>query len=126
MEFIRQEMLGRGMIAPEDLGLFRVTDDVDEAVAEIRRFYRVFHSVRKVGDDVVMRLNHPVPPEMVAAIDERFADILRGPARLEIGPPGAEGDEELPPPRLVLPFTRSRFARLRALIDFVNEAPDPA
>jgi uncharacterized protein (TIGR00730 family) len=124
VEFIRQEMLGRGMIAPEDLGLFRVTDDVDTAVAEIRRFYRVFYSVRKVGDDLVMRLNHPLPPEMVTAIGEQFADILRGPARLEVGPPGAEGDEKIPP-RLVLPFTRFRFARLRALIDFLNTAPGP-
>jgi uncharacterized protein (TIGR00730 family) len=126
VEFVRQEMLGRGMIAPEDLGLFRVTEDVDEAVDEIRRFYRVFHSVRKVGDDLVMRLNQSLPPELVAAIDERFADILSGPARLEVGPSSGAGDEDAPPPRLILPFTRSRFARLRALIDLVNEAPDPA
>jgi uncharacterized protein (TIGR00730 family) len=124
-ELFRDEMLGRGMIFPEDLALFRVTADVDDAVAEILRFYRVYHSLRKVGDVLAMRLRRSIPAEVVAGINERFADILRAPARLEPGPIEGEKDAYPELPRLVLPFTRSRFARLRPLIDYVNEAPPP-
>lgn len=125
LEFVRKEMLTPGMISPEDLGLVRICEDVEDAVAEIQRFYRVFHSMRKVGEVLALRLAHAVPSEMLAAIDEQFADILRGPARLEPGPLPAEGREHPDLPRLVLPFMRSRFARLRPLIDLVNEAPRP-
>ena len=38
-EFIRREMVGRGMVSPNDLELYRVTDDVEQAAAEIERFY---------------------------------------------------------------------------------------
>lgn len=124
-EFVRYEMLEPGMVAEEDLHLFRVTDSVDDAVAEIRRFYRVFHSVRKVGDVLALRLTRRVPEDTVAAIDARFGDVLHGPAQLEPGPLDGEGDDYPDLPRLVLPFTRSRFARLRPLIDLVNAAPPP-
>src|SRR5713101_6445171 len=52
-EFVRGEMMRTGMISPEDLGLYRITDAVDDAVAEIVSFYRVYHSERYVGDRLV-------------------------------------------------------------------------
>ena len=53
-------------------------------------------------------------------LNARFADILDGPAEQTAGPLKAE-NEELPDlPRLILPFNRVSFARLRQLIDFVN------
>jgi predicted Rossmann-fold nucleotide-binding protein len=45
-----EHLLRRGLISPEDMGLFTVTDDIDEAVDEIKTFYRVYHSSRYVGD----------------------------------------------------------------------------
>ena len=58
VEFVREEMLETGMISPEDMGFFRVVDSVDEAAKEIEGFYRVFHSYRYVGDDLVIRLRY--------------------------------------------------------------------
>src|SRR5712691_4043394 len=119
-EFVQEEMAGTGMISPEDMGLFRVVDSVEEAAAEIEGFYRVFHSHRYLGDNLVLRLRRALPPAAVSEISLRFSDILKGPA--EPVPQALEGErgefQELP--RLVLPFNRSGFARLRALIDFVN------
>jgi hypothetical protein len=120
MEFVQEQMAGEGMISPEDVSLFRVTDSVEEAAEEIERFYRVFHSHRYVGDTFAMRLRRPLAPATVAEISLRFSDILKGPAEQVPGPlPGERG--EFPDlPRLVLPFNRSGFSRLRQLIDFVN------
>ena len=56
------------MISPEDLGLFRITDDVDEAVDEIQGFYRVFHSQRYVVDSLVFRLRRPLSAAALAEL----------------------------------------------------------
>jgi uncharacterized protein (TIGR00730 family) len=129
-DLLEREMVSSGMISPEDLSIFRITDDAEDAVAEIERFYRVFHSQRYVGDQLVFRLRRALEPALVAALGERFADILSGPATLVPGPLPAEGTEHAGLPRLVLPFTRTGFGRLRLLIDAINEAdprgPHPA
>ena len=44
--FIRDYLLRRGMIAEDDLSLYRLTCRVDEAVSEILGFFRVYHSMR--------------------------------------------------------------------------------
>ena len=46
--YIEDVLLARRMISPADLTLYKVTDSVDEAVAEITGFYRVYHSMRYV------------------------------------------------------------------------------
>lgn len=118
--FLREEMLGRGTIAADDVGLVRLTDDVDEAVAEILAFYRVYHSQRYVGDSLVLRLRRPLPAAALADVNARFRDILDGPAEQTAGPLKAEHDELPDLPRLVLPFNRSTFSGIRPLIDLVN------
>jgi uncharacterized protein (TIGR00730 family) len=121
-DFIRGEMAPRGMISPADAELVRVTDDLDVAAAEILDFYRVYHSQRYIGDTLVLRLRRALAAAAVADLNARFADILDGPAEQAPGPLKAEHDELPELPRLVLPFNRSSFARLRPLIDFVNRA----
>ena len=120
VEFVREQMVETRMISSEDLNLFRVVDSVEEAAREIEGFYRIFHSHRYLGESLVLRLRRPLPPEAVSEISLRFSDILKGPA--EQAPQALDGErgefQELP--RLVLPFDRSGFARLRTLIDFVN------
>ena len=58
LAFIETNLLAGRMISPDDLSLFRVTDSVDETVAEIAHFYRVFHSMEYVPDRLVFRLRH--------------------------------------------------------------------
>jgi len=120
-ELVEREMAATGMISPDDASIFRMTDGVEEAAGEIERFYRVFHSQRYVGDHLVFRLRKPLPPEGLADLSARFADILEGPVELAPGPLQAEGSEFPELPRLVLPFRRTAFGRLRQLIDQVNQ-----
>ena len=119
-ELLRREMAAKGMIHADDLGIFRVTDDVEAAAGEIEGFYRVYHSQRYVRDSLALRLRRPLPAAVVAEVSARFADILTGPAEQIPGPLAGEGDELPELPRLVLPFNRSGFGRLRRLIDFIN------
>jgi predicted Rossmann-fold nucleotide-binding protein len=61
VEFVQEQMAAPGMISPEDMGLFRVVDSVEEAAAEIEAFYRVFHSYRYLGENLVLRLRRRMP-----------------------------------------------------------------
>ncbi len=44
---------------------------------EIVHFYSVYHSARWVGEQLVLRLNKPLPNETVSGLNTKFADILR-------------------------------------------------
>jgi hypothetical protein len=120
LEFVQEQMVGTGMISPEDMALFRVTDSVEEAAREIEGFYRVFHSHRYVGESLVIRLRSELPAAAVSEISLRFSDILKGPAEQAPHALEAERGEFQELPRLVLPFNRAGFSRLRQLIDFIN------
>jgi len=119
-EFIKSQMQESGMVSPADVGLYRITDDCKQASAEIERFYEVFHSQRYVGPALVLRLRRALPAAAVTEISARFDDILHGPAELAPGPIAGERDEYPELPRLVLPFSRRDFGRLRHLVDVVN------
>ena len=69
-QFVHRGLLDGGMISPEDLSLYRLTDRVDEAVAEILGFFRVYHSMRYVHNKLVLRLQQ-APDEKLLAADQR-------------------------------------------------------
>jgi hypothetical protein len=120
--YVRSALLSRGLIAPEDLSLYRITDRVDEAAGEILTFYRNYHSSRYVGNRLVLRLQRAPAPETVAHLEDEFRDILAeggfsvGPALPEEAEDSALADL----PRLVFAFNRRSFGRLRQLIDALN------
>jgi hypothetical protein len=119
---LRDHLMRYGLISEEDVHLYQITDDPDEAVRWIRRFYRNFHSVRFVRDLLVMRLQHTPSPAAVEALNEDFSDILSG-APFSVQPPTVE---ERPKPehqglaRLAFGFNRRSYGRLRQLIDVLN------
>ena len=122
--YVQEHLLRRRMISPEDLSLYRVTDSVEEAVGEITRFYRAFHSIRYVRDLLVIRLSRPLAPEIVAALAAEFRDIIVAGTIELCSPFPVERDEPatLHLPRIAFRFDRRNFGRLRMLIDAINAA----
>jgi uncharacterized protein (TIGR00730 family) len=121
--WLRSTLVEHGYIAEEDLEFYRIVDSVEEAVREIAGFYRVFHSARIVVDNLVFRLTRPLAASDLAEIQERFDDILKGRLDQVMGPAPQELAEFPELPRLVIPFTRQSYSRLRQLIDFINARP---
>ena len=120
---VREHLLRNELISPEDLGLYHVTDNVDEAVKHIARFYRNFHSTRFVRDLLVVRLKNAPTPTGLAALNEDFADIITG-APFHVIPPTpeeADDDEHLDLNRIAFGFNRRGYGRLRQLIDVLNQ-----
>ncbi len=122
-QFVRRQLLDRGMIGEEDLSLYRLTDRVDEAVEEILNFYRVYHSMRYVRANLVFRLRQPLDEALLTEINDRFRDILVEGRFTQGSPLSEERDETdlVALPRLIFHFDRRSFGRLRQLIDCINQ-----
>jgi hypothetical protein len=123
-DYVERHLLMEDLISPADMRLFKVTDDLDEAIAEITGFYRRYHSSRYVRNQLVIRLSEPLPPGRLESINEEFADIVIGDPIVQTSAlPEEAGEPEIADlPRLVFTFGRRHFGRLRMLIDALNAA----
>ncbi|MEX0936639.1 MAG: TIGR00730 family Rossman fold protein [Pirellulales bacterium] len=121
-EFIVNTLLKQKMISPEDLSLYKLTDDCEEVLAEILNFFRVYHSMRYVRHQLVLRLQEALHPSLLNDINEEFVDILTEGEFTQQGPLKDEKDEPTLAhlSRLTFRFNRRSLGRLRQLIDAIN------
>jgi len=121
-QFLADEVATRGYIQDDDLDLLLVTEDIDEAAAEILGFYRNYHSIRWTGSTLVIRLRAAPTPDELAALNRDFADLAVSGSIAATGPTRAErsDDDNLDLARLTIQFDFTRYGRLRALIDALN------
>jgi len=120
--FVREDLLDRGYISPQDLALYKVTDSVEEAVREVATFYKVYHSMRYVRGDLVLRLQKRISDSTVDRINIEFKDISGGGPFVQTDMLPQEANEPALAhfPRLKFRFDRHQHGRLRQLIDFLN------
>ncbi len=130
-EYIQKELIPRGLINPEDRQLYTITDDLQVGCEAIAGFYRVYHSSRYVGDQLVMRLNHDLTADQVETLNQTFHDILLS-GRIEKStmlPGEAEHQQPQPQqvmdqteqlPRLVFHFNQRDLGRLYQMISAIN------
>ena len=121
-QFVEEHLSRLNLISDSDFSLFKVTDDVDEAVEEVTRFYSNFHSYRYVGDKLVIRMQRELKERQMNMLRKKFSDILKSGEFKQSGPLAAEEDEPQLDglPRLVFRHRRRDFGRLRELIDAIN------
>src|SRR5690242_16674244 len=119
---VREHLLRDQLISPDDLNLYQITDDADQAVKIITRFYRNFQSSRFVKDLFVIRLKHAPSESAIEAMNEDFADIMTGPKikAIEATPEERADEEMIDYPRIAFGFNRRDYGRLRQLIDVLN------
>lgn len=119
---VREHLLRNQLISPEDLNLYQMTDSAEEAVRIITRFYRNYHSMRFVRDQLVIRLRHEPSPSALEALNEDFGDLAaRGSIRVSQALREEDEDTEAQGlPRLTLAFNRRDYSRLREMIDVLN------
>jgi uncharacterized protein (TIGR00730 family) len=123
--FVHEEVASRHLIEPVDTCLYRIVEKVEDAAAEILGFYRNYHSIRWVGETLVIRLLNKPTAEEVEHLSDSFSDIVESPIRLLDRPlPVERRNEDFPDlPRIALRFDKVSYARLRQLIDELNRLP---
>jgi uncharacterized protein (TIGR00730 family) len=123
--FVQKRMLAEDYISVQDLNLFKIFDNSEAALQEIKNFYRNFHSYRFVNRDLIIRVVSSPTPDLLKQLNGEFQDILTGDSIRQTDPLPEESDnpETHKFHRLLVPFNRRDFGRLRQMIDVINSQP---
>ena len=127
LEFVTTELMSENMIAPSDMSLFKVTDDVEQAVEEVLGFYSVYNSMRFVRDRLVLRLHSEPDDALVERLNDEFSDVVESGQIEKATVHRLEADESYLRdfPRLSFVFNRKAVGRLRQLVNVLNESLGP-
>jgi uncharacterized protein (TIGR00730 family) len=120
--YVRENLIQNGWIDADDVSIFYIASSPADAVKHVLRFYRAYHSSRYVGDRFVLRLLRPLEDEHLAVLNDEFAILVAEGCIEQSGPLEGENDH-LELPRLSFVHTRQHYARLRRLIDRINQFP---
>lgn len=122
LKFLTEHFFKFGYIDSDDFHLFKIAQNVGEAVQEILRFYSNYQSSRWVGEQLSIRIRTKLSQNGLTKLNNDFSDIVRTGVIVQSGPLRQEKNEpeiwDLP--RLILTPHRRSFGRLRQFIDRVN------
>jgi uncharacterized protein (TIGR00730 family) len=122
-QFLRDETATRGLIDADDLDLILCTDNVHVAAEDVLGFYRNYHSLRWVGDQLVIRVHHGPADEQLAELHGQFAEITTDGKIERSAPLSAEvrDADYLDLDRIVLRYNGFAAGKLRRLINALNQ-----
>jgi hypothetical protein len=122
MEFLKRQLLSQGLINQSDLALFKVVYSAEAAVEEIQNFFRVYHSLRIVGNTMIVRIQQQLSQRELSRLNQEFSDILTEGQFQQVEALREEWDEPYIShlPRLVFRFNWKELGRLRQCIDWLN------
>jgi len=122
--FLDNDLLQQGLISPSDFHLFRIVHSAEDAVLEIEKFYRVFHSYRWAREKMVIRINRELTASALSELNAKFREILADGKIEQTGPLPEEKDEPhlADRKRIVLVPAKKDFGLLRLLINEINNS----
>lgn len=120
--FIVEHLVKAGFVDKDELNIFYLVNNVDDAIKYIEDFYKVYHSIRYVSGLTVLRLNKALSDKTLDLINRQFKDILNsGRIYLSSALKAEIEKNEYPDlPRLVMDFNRHNYGRLCELIHLIN------
>ena len=123
LSFMEQRLVRGGLVSASDRWTYQVARSPEDAVTRILHFYSTYHSLRYVGERLVLRLQRPLPPLAAAQLMREFGDMLSSGAFQEGGALAEEGDEPdlRHLPRLFFRYNRREYGRLVQLIHRIND-----
>ena len=121
-EFINSQLVHRGLVAQADTGLYLITDDCQAAVHEINKFYANYHSMRYVGDLLIVRMQQRVSDEQLEQLNSAFGRLCTKGSIQRLSPLPVEVKEhdQVDLHRVGFTFAKHGFGDLRQMIDLIN------
>ncbi len=121
--FVRDQVLARGYISPEDLSLYKIVHSAEEAAAWISSYYSTYHSTRQVRDQLVIRLEKELSEDHLDQLNDSFADLVKDGKIVKSPALPLEEDEPdlLLKPRISFRNNKQSAGRLNEMILAINE-----
>ena len=122
-QFIRKQLLGRGLISEDDLCLYKIVHSAEEGVAWMKHYYSTYHSMRKVRDRLVIRLEKQLTKDQIEELNDTFDGLVKK-GKIQKSnalPQEADQPDLLDKPRLVLNYNDRDAGRLNLMIQTINE-----
>jgi len=121
-EFIQEQLFKAELVSPEDISLFRITTNLDEAVEEILGFYTVYNSMRYVRGRLVLRLHAEPDDALMERLNDEFSSICErgGITKVPTHPFEADDAHLADLARIAFRFDRRQVGRLRQMVDLLN------
>lgn len=123
IDYMKRHLHQSHLISPDDLSLLKWTDNVRDAFDEVIGFYTVYNSMRYIKDRLYLRLHESPSPEFLDRLNTEFRDILVDGKIEQVPTHPFEADEPhlSSLPRIAMNFNRRSLARLRQMIDVIND-----
>jgi hypothetical protein len=105
------------------LSFYKIARSAEEAVGWITSYYSTYHSLRQVGDKLVIRLEKELKDAHVRRLNEIFQDFIESGKILKTRALPEEKDEPnlLSKPRIAFVYNRKSAGRLNEMILTINE-----
>jgi uncharacterized protein (TIGR00730 family) len=123
LNFIRNGMMRKSLLYKDDLNLFKVVNTVRDAVNEVENFYKVYDSLRYVGDCTILRLNKELSVSQIERLNKKYKDILAS-GKIEACKPAPEEiktKDKVHLFRLSMNFDKMSYGRLTSLIREIDK-----
>jgi len=117
--YIQNNLLCSKFISREDIHLYYLAPNPDEAVQHILKFYSRYHSYRYVKDTIVLRLLKSLSADELKFLNEKYAKIVAS-GEITALHPLEEEDDHLQLPRIAFHHTKRDYSLLRLMIDDIN------
>lgn len=124
ISYVSDELEGAGMINPGDHDLYTHTTDVESACDAVTSYWHNFHSIRYVGDRLVVRMLRPVDDALLETINDQCGALVDTGriSRTDALKPERTDDDVIDLPRLVFRYSRRHYGKLTPLIRLINRA----
>jgi len=122
-KFVRQQLLGRHFISPEDLSLYKIIHSPKKAAEWIRSYYSTYHSARQVRHKLVIRLEKELLDSHIRKLNESFRDLVES-GEIARTPALKEEEDEpelLSKPRIAFAHNKKSAGRLNQMMLMINQ-----
>jgi uncharacterized protein (TIGR00730 family) len=121
--FIRQQMLARNYIRPDDIAFYKIMHSSNEAADWIQSYYSTYHSMRRVKDKIVIRLETELLDSQIEILNHEFRDLLKlGRIYKTLALPDEWDEPDIrSKPRIAFRYNNASAGRLNKLVLTINE-----
>jgi len=124
--FVREQLIARGLVSANDVDLYTITNDCDDAARIIESFYANYDSIRFVGDHLVIRVRQGPTDAQLAKLNEQFGHLAAS-GTIERAEPfkiERRDDDKLDFDRISFDFAKRGYSDLVAMIRELNTYVD--